>query len=50
MQAWMLIAAPFALFHACAYFYQTKKLISSFLFILAIGYILYMQYGTATAH
>jgi hypothetical protein len=50
LQAWMLIAAPFALFHACAYFYQTRKIISSLLFIMAIGYILYMQYGTATVH
>jgi hypothetical protein len=48
--AWVLIAAPFSLFHACAYFYQPRKLISLSLFFLSVGYILYLQFGTPTWH
>jgi hypothetical protein len=46
--AWVLIAAPFALFHACAYFYQTRKLLSLLIFFITTGYIFYLQYGTPT--
>lgn len=50
LHAWVLAAAPFALFHACAYFYQPRKLVSMILFFLAVGYILYVQYATPTWH
>ncbi|HEU4632431.1 MAG TPA: hypothetical protein VFS22_00510 [Flavisolibacter sp.] len=48
--AWVLIAAPFSLFHACAYFYQPRGFISLLLFLLTVGYILYLQFGTPTWH
>jgi hypothetical protein len=48
--AWVLLAAPFALFHACAYFYQPRSFISMLLFFIVVGYILYLQYGTPTWH
>jgi hypothetical protein len=48
--AWVLLATPFAMFHACAYFYQPRNFISMFLFFIVIGYILYLQYGTPTWH
>jgi hypothetical protein len=48
--AWVLIAAPFALFHACAYFYQPRKFISLVLFFISVGYVLYLQYATPTWH
>ena len=48
--AWVLLAAPFALFHACAYFYQPRNFISLLLFLLTVGYIMYLQYGTPTWH
>jgi hypothetical protein len=48
--AWVLLAAPFAAFHACGYFYQPRMLISQVLFFGMTGYILYLQYGTKTWH
>ncbi|MGN6402663.1 MAG: hypothetical protein ACTHMD_19550 [Flavisolibacter sp.] len=48
--AWVLVAAPFALFHACAYFYQPRKFISLVLFFVSVGYVLYLQYATPTWH
>jgi hypothetical protein len=48
--AWVLVAAPFSLFHACAYFYQSRGFISLLLFFIVVGYILYLQYGTPTWH
>lgn len=50
LHAWVLIAAPFALFHSSAYFYMPSKLMAQVLFLLAVGFILYTQYGTATWH
>lgn len=47
---WVLVAAPFALFHACAYFYQPRRLVSLLLFFVAVGYILYVQYATQAWH
>ncbi len=44
---WVLVAAPFACFHAAAYFYLPKKWVANALFFLTIGFILYLQYGTA---
>jgi len=47
---WVLVVAPFALFHACAYFYQRRGWVAMALFVLTTGYVLYMQYGTKTWH
>ncbi len=43
---WVLVAAPFACFHAAAYFYMSKKWVANALFFLTVGFILYLQYGT----
>lgn len=45
---WILVAVPFAAFHACAYFYPVKRWFPLLLFFITIGYILYQQYGTLT--
>lgn len=45
---WILIAVPFAAFHACAYYYPVKRVLPLILFFITIGYILYQQYGTLT--
>jgi len=47
---WVLIAAPFACFHAAAYFYLPKKWIANFLFFLTTGFIIYLEYGTSLWH
>ena len=47
---WVLVVAPFALFHACAYFYQKRGWVAMALFVVTTGYVLYMQYGTKTWH
>jgi hypothetical protein len=46
LHGWVLAAAPFAAFHASAYYYGGKWT-SNVLFFLTVGYILYQQYGTA---
>ena len=43
---WVLVAAPFAAFHSCAYLYPQKRIIPSVLFFLTIAFILFQQYGT----
>ncbi|MDQ3278343.1 MAG: hypothetical protein M3Q06_08445, partial [Bacteroidota bacterium] len=43
---WILVAVPFACFHAATYFYMNSKLVANAIFFLSIGYILYLQYGT----
>jgi hypothetical protein len=43
---WVLLAAPFACFHASTYFYASKKWLVNLLFFFTTGYILYLQYGT----
>jgi hypothetical protein len=45
-QTWILVAAPFAAFHGCAYFYPPRRFFPLLLFFLTVGYILYQQYGT----
>ncbi|MFL5788440.1 MAG: hypothetical protein ACJ748_10345 [Flavisolibacter sp.] len=47
---WVIITAPFAAFHACAYYYPVKRFMPGFLFIITVGYILFQQYGTPTWH
>jgi hypothetical protein len=43
---WVLVAAPFACFHAAAYFYMKKQWAANTLFFLTVAFILYLQYGT----
>lgn len=45
---WILVTVPFATFHACTYFYPTKRWLPLLLFFITIGYILYQQYGALT--
>lgn len=43
---WVLAAAPFAAFHASAYFYPQRRLVSGLLFFLTLAFVLFQQYGT----
>ncbi|MFL5774471.1 MAG: hypothetical protein ACJ75F_15010 [Flavisolibacter sp.] len=47
---WILLAAPFAAFHACAYFYAPGRLVALTLFFLTLGFILFQQYKTTSWH
>ena len=44
--AWVLALAPFALFHASAYYYPARILLPLVIFLLTVSFILYQQYGT----
>ncbi len=48
--AWILLMAPFSAFHASAYFFQTRNIVSHILFFITLGYVFYLQYGTPTWH
>ncbi|MGE5518854.1 MAG: hypothetical protein ACM3VS_02925 [Candidatus Dadabacteria bacterium] len=43
---WVLMAAPFAAFHACAYYFPIRKFMPNLLFFITAGYIIYNQYFT----
>jgi hypothetical protein len=43
---WIIVVAPFASFHACAYLYPKRMAVSTLLFFLTVGFILFQQYGT----
>jgi hypothetical protein len=43
---WILVAAPFACFHASTYYYPEKRWMPNMLFFITVSYILYLQYGT----
>lgn len=43
---WVLLAAPFACFHAATYFYLPKLWMANVLFFLTLGYVIYLEYGT----
>jgi hypothetical protein len=43
---WIMVAAPFAAFHACAYLYPKRGTVPFILFSLTIAFILFQQYGT----
>ncbi len=47
---WILLAAPFAAFHAFAYFYAPGRLVALTLFFITLGYILFQQYRTPAWH
>jgi hypothetical protein len=42
---WVLAAVPFAAFHACAYFYPSKKLFPLILFWISVAFVLFYQYS-----
>lgn len=44
---WILLAVPFASFHASTYYFAAKRWLPNALFYLTVGYVLYLQYGTA---
>lgn len=48
--SWVLLAAPFSAFHACGYFYQTKKFVAILIFLLTMVYVLFTQYATPAWH
>ena len=43
---WVIVAAPFAAFHTCAYLYPKRNAVSLLLFFLTVAFILFQQYGT----
>lgn len=43
---WILIAAAFAAFHSCAYFYPSRKWLPLFFLIVTAGFIFFQQYVT----
>lgn len=47
---WLLAAAPFACFHACAYLYTPRKWLPSVLFTAALAFILLQQYLSTSWH
>ena len=47
---WLLAAAPFACFHACAYLYTPRKWLPSALFTVALIFILLQQYISTSWH
>ena len=45
VQNWVVLAAPFAAFHACAYLYPKRAAVSVLLFFITTGFILFQQYA-----
>jgi hypothetical protein len=43
---WILLAAPFAAFHAAAYYYPEKKWFPLSLLVLTTGFVIFQQYAT----
>ena len=41
---WVMAAAPFAAFHACTYFYPSRKLFPLILFWISVAFVLLYQY------
>ena len=46
VQNWVVLIAPFAAFHACAYLYPKRTAVSGLLFFLTTAFVLFQQYGT----
>jgi hypothetical protein len=42
---WVLVAAPVAGFHACAYLYPPRKWLSTVLFVIMVLFVIALQYG-----
>lgn len=50
LENWVMVAIPFAAFHACTYFYSTLKIIPVLLFWLTVAFIIgYQYYGPGWA-
>lgn len=47
LQNWIIVAAPFATFHSCAYLYPKRNAVSLLLFFLTVTFILFQQYATS---
>jgi hypothetical protein len=47
---WILLAAPFATFHAAAYFYPNRNWFPMAMFLLTAGFVVYQQYFTNLWH
>jgi hypothetical protein len=47
---WILLAAPFAGFHASMYYYPEKRWMPNIFFFIITGYIFYLQYWTNLWH
>ena len=52
---WVVMAVPFATFHASAYLHPPKRWIAAFVFFIMLGFILAQQYvpdvwGRPTVH
>lgn len=43
---WVLVAVPFACFHAAVYFFSNNKWIPNIFFFLTLAFIFYQQYAT----
>jgi hypothetical protein len=43
---WILLAAPFAAFHAAAYYYPERKWFPLSLLVLTTGFVIFQQYAT----
>ena len=44
LENWVMVAIPFAAFHACTYFYSTLKILPILLFWLTVAFVLGYQY------
>jgi hypothetical protein len=44
---WLLVAAPLATFHACAFLYPSRNWVSLLLFLIVMTYIFALQYGVS---
>lgn len=45
LQHWVIAAAPFAAFHACAYLYPKRSIVPAILFYASVAFIFFRQYG-----
>lgn len=45
LQHWVIAAAPFAAFHACAYMYPKRLIVPAILFYITVAFIFFRQYG-----
>jgi hypothetical protein len=44
---WIIAIAPFAAFHACAYFYTPRTWITTMIFFAMVAFIMAQQYVTS---
>jgi hypothetical protein len=46
LDKWIVVAAPFAAFHTCAYLYPRRQFVPLILFFLTLAFVLVQQYAT----